>query len=241
MFKRFVQFDYKSFKDEDLKRTFKLFDNLQYNILPEDDYTEVMRVANVMTENFSNAKVCDYKNKTKCDLALEPEITEIFDESEDPEELAYYWKAFHDVASKPSRKVFGKYVELVNKAAKMNHFKSNAEMWLWEYEDETFEKQVTSVLERIKPFYEQMHAYVRFELRKKYGDIVPEKGPIPMHLTKNMWAQNWAGIAKFTQPFPKKLLVDVTDEMIKQNFTVEKIFEMGNDFFQSMGLMELPE
>lgn len=241
MFKRFVQFDYKSFKDEELKRKFKLLDNLQSNILPPDDFTELMRVINEMTENFSNAKVCDYKIKSNCNLALEPEITERYHDSQDPEELAYYWKAFHDVAGKPSRKFFTKYVELVNKAARMNKFKTNAEMWLWEYEDDTFEEQVNAVLDQIKPLYKQLHAYVRFELRKKYGDIVPEKGPIPMHLTTNMWAQNWLGIAKFTQPFPKKPLIDVTDEMIKQNYTVHKIFEMGNDFFQSIGMMELPQ
>lgn len=51
-----------------------------------------------------------------------------------------------------------------------------------------------NIFEEIRPLYQQLHGYVRYQLRKKYGDIVPEKGPMPMHLLGNMWAQNWAAV-----------------------------------------------
>jgi peptidyl-dipeptidase A len=58
-----------------------------------------------------------------------------------------------------------------------------------EYEDETFEQQLDDVIQQIMPLYKEIHAYVRFKLRQRYGDsVVSEKGPIPMHLLGNMVA-----------------------------------------------------
>lgn len=71
--------------------------------------------------------------------------------------------------------------------------------------------------QQLKPLYLQLHAYVRRELRKKYGEnIVSKDGPIPAHLLGNMWAQSWSNIANFTTPYPGKQMPDVTDAMIKQ-------------------------
>lgn len=69
-------------------------------------------------------------------------------------------------------------------------------MWLDEYDDSTFEQQLESIFEEIQPLYQQLHAYARHELRKKYGDLVSEKGPIPMHLLGNMWAQSWDNVSQ---------------------------------------------
>ncbi len=33
------------------------------------------------------------------------------------------------------------------------------------------------------------------KLRAKYGDLVPEKGPIPAYLMGNIWAQDWSNLA----------------------------------------------
>lgn len=73
-------------------------------------------------------------------------------------------------------------------------FTSGAEMWLDRYEDSTFEQQLENIFDQIRPLYQQIHGYVRHQLRKKYGDIVSETGPIPMHLLGNMWAQQWGGV-----------------------------------------------
>lgn len=78
----------------------------------------------------------------------------------------------------------------------MTDFTDGAEEWLDEYEDQTFEQQLDGIFDEIRPLYQQLHAYVRYNLRKKYGDIVPEKGSIPMHLLGNMWAQSWDNVSK---------------------------------------------
>lgn len=124
----------------------------------------------------------------------------------------------------------------------ISDYTSGAEAWLDEYDDDSFEQQLENIFDQIRPLYEQLHAYVRFRLRQKYGDdIVSEKGPIPMHLLGNMWAQTWEEIASLIVPYPDKKLFDVTPEMVKQNYTPIKMFQMGDDFFQSLNMTKLPQ
>ncbi|XP_068150839.1 angiotensin-converting enzyme [Drosophila tropicalis] len=236
------KFQWRSYQSEELKRQFKSLAKLGYAALSEADYAEFLETVSAMESNFAKVKVCDYKDDKKCDLALEPEIEEVITKSRDPEELKYYWREFYDKAGTPVRSEFEKYVELNTKAAKLNNFTSGAELWLDEYEDATFEQQLEDIFAEIRPLYEQVHGYVRYRLRKYYGDeVVSEKGPIPMHLLGNMWAQQWSDIAEIVSPFPEKPLVDVSDEMVKQGYTALKMFQMGDDFFTSMNLTKLPQ
>nr|QHO60759.1 salivary 71kDa-like protein [Sergentomyia schwetzi] len=240
--KELKQLNNKEFKSEDLKRQIKKLSKLGYSGLPADKYKELLEAITWMESNYAKVKVCDYKDKTKCDLALEPDLTEIFIKSLDPEELKYYWQQWYDKAGTPTRPYFDKYIELNREAAKLDGFPSGAESWLDEYEDETFEKQLETIFEQIRPLYEQLHAYVRFKLREKFGkDVVPEKGSIPMHLLGNMWAQTWSEKAEILVPFPEKKLLDVTDELVKQGYTPVSMFEKGDEFFQSLNMTKLPE
>lgn len=240
--KDLTKFNWRTYQSEDLRRQFKSLSKLGYAALPEEDYAELLETLSSMESNFAKVRVCDYKDKEKCDLSLDPEIEEIITKSRDPEELKYYWREFYDKAGTPTRKAFDRYIELNTKAAKLNGFESGAEMWLDEYEDETIEQQLEDIFDAIKPLYQQIHGYVRYRLRQYYGDdVVSETGPLPMHLLGNMWAQQWSDIADIVSPFPNKPLIDVTEEMVKQGYTPLKMFEMGDDFFTSMGLKKLPQ
>lgn len=75
-------------------------------------------------------------------------------------------------------------------------YPSYAEVWIDEYEDETFEQQLKDILVQIKPLYEQLHAYVRHKLTQNYGECVVSKdGPIPMHLLGDVWADSWSNVS----------------------------------------------
>ena len=52
-----------------------------------------------------------------------------------------------------------------------------------------FAAELDRLWEQVQPLYVSLHAYVRWKLREKYGDVVPANGPIPAHLLGNMWAQ----------------------------------------------------
>lgn len=236
------QFDYRTFRNEDLKRRFKRLAVLGYAALPEDKFKELFGAVSSMESNYAKIKICSYRDNTNCHMTLDPEITELLGNSRDPEELKYYWVEWYNKAGKPTRESFQKYVDLNKESAKLNGFSNGAEVWLDEYDDPTFEQQVQDVITQIRPLYEQIHAYVRHKLRQKYGDaVVSKKGPIPIHLLGNMWGQTWEGIADLTTPFPEKKLLDVTDEMVEQGYTPLKMFQMGDDFFQSLNMTKLPQ
>uniref|UniRef100_A0A182JF94 Angiotensin-converting enzyme n=1 Tax=Anopheles atroparvus TaxID=41427 RepID=A0A182JF94_ANOAO len=219
-----AKYDYESFQDDDLRRRVKKLVGLGYSALPEDKFAKMRDAINNMKENYAKIKVCDFHDRTKCDLSLEPELTEILANSRDAEELKYYWQQWYDAAGAPT------------------HYASGAESWLAAYEDETFEDQVDAVIEELRPFYEQIHGYVRYKLREFYGeDVVSEKGPIPMHLLGNMWAQGWGNIADITSPFGDRQLLDVTEEMVRQGYNPIQMFEMGDAFFQSLNMSKVPQ
>lgn len=114
------KYEYESFSDEDLKRKIRKLTKLGYSVLPEDTFAEMLDAINRMQENYAKVKVCDYRDNSKCDLALEPELTEIMATSRDPEELKYYWQQWYDAAGAPTRDDFQKYVDLNGVAARMN-------------------------------------------------------------------------------------------------------------------------
>lgn len=118
--KEIREYNFNDFEDEDLKRQFKKLSALDYYALSEEKYKELLNVVDGMQSNYAKVKVCDYVDKTKCNLSLEPEITEKFQKSRDPEELKYYWTKWYDAAGTPAKDNFLRYVELANEAAKLN-------------------------------------------------------------------------------------------------------------------------
>ncbi|XP_052750787.1 angiotensin-converting enzyme-like [Galleria mellonella] len=117
------------FQDNQLKRMFKKYCELGVAALPDDKYKQLMKSVSGMESNYATSKICSYKDNTKCDLSLEPEITEIFAKSQDPEELKHTWIEWHKVAGAKARNNFTQYVRLYNEAAKLNDYKDVAAEW----------------------------------------------------------------------------------------------------------------
>lgn len=235
-------FPWKDLQDENIRRQFKKLGILGTAALPEDMHKEFEMTISQMENIYSTAKICDYKNRTKCDLALEPEITEILMHSRDPDELKYIWMEWRKVSGEKIKPLYPKYVELANIAAGLNNFSDYAAYWMKDYEVDDFPEQIENLWQQLKPLYLQLHAYVRRELRKKYGeDIVSKDGPIPAHLLGNTWAQTWANIAEFTVPFPGKQLPDVTAALVEQGYNATSIFRLAENFFKSINLSAMPD
>lgn len=53
-----------------------------------------------------------------------------------------------------------------------------------------------------------------------------------------MWAQSWINIEPDVRPYPNASEVDVTDAMNQAGYTVLQMFEVSNDFYKSMGLLD---
>ncbi|XP_048507485.1 angiotensin-converting enzyme-like [Athalia rosae] len=114
---------------------------------------------------------------------FDADLVRIMAESEDVGELAYVWKAWRDATGKKMRNDYIAYVELTKEVARLNNFSSVADYWTRAYEDENFEETISILWQEIKPFYLELHAYVRNRLRAKYGpEVIPDSGYIPAHV-----------------------------------------------------------
>ncbi|CAK9821608.1 Angiotensin-converting enzyme [Anthophora retusa] len=235
------EFPWRDIKDENVKRQFSKLSVLGTAALPEDLFQEYEKIVSDMENIYSTAKICEYKNRSRCDLALEPELTELLIQSRDPEELKYIWVEWRKATGEKMKSLYTRYVELSNTAARLNNYTDNAAYWMKDYEADDFPEQIDNLWQQLKPLYLQLHAYVRRELRKKYGEsVVSKDGPIPAHLLGNMWAQSWRNVADFSIPYPGKQLPDVTDAMVKQGYNTTTIFRIAEDFFTSINLTAMP-
>lgn len=116
---KLLSFRIDDFKNETLKRMVKKIINIGDAILDEPEFTELKQAILKMQTNYATTKVPSFEDKNVL-FSLEPEITRIFETSTNPDELKYYWEKWHDLAGKPSRKEFWKYVNLRNQAAWKN-------------------------------------------------------------------------------------------------------------------------
>uniref|UniRef100_A0A6J0TXI6 Angiotensin-converting enzyme n=1 Tax=Pogona vitticeps TaxID=103695 RepID=A0A6J0TXI6_9SAUR len=231
-------FDPTDFKDTSIKRILKKLSDIERAALPEEELKEYNQLLSEMETIYSVAKVCTSGSACK---ALDPELTDIMAQSRDYSELLHAWKDWRDVSGKKIRTHYKRYVELSNKAAKLNGHTDNGAFWRSLYETPTFEDDLENIWQQLQPLYFNLHAYVRRALYKKYGaELINLKGPIPAHLLGNMWAQSWANVFDLVMPFPNAIKVDATPAMKRQGWTPKKMFEESDNFFKSLGLIPMP-
>ncbi|XP_076440449.1 angiotensin-converting enzyme-like [Babylonia areolata] len=192
-----------------------------------------------LESNHSVAKVCLDDNNC---LPLEPNITRAFETSRDEKLLRRLWAGWRDESGKKMKQLYTQFVSLSNEAVRTLGYADTGDYWKSKYESDTFEQDIGALFEELKPFYKQLHAYVRRRLKKQYGeDVFPSSGHIPAHLLGNMWAQQWHSLQDMLMPYPDKPKVDVTAEMVEQSYTAWTIFEVADSFFTSLGLEPMPE
>jgi peptidyl-dipeptidase A len=93
----------------------------------------------------------------------------------------------------------------------------------------------------VKPFYDDLHCYVRAQLAAAYGkDKVKPGEPIPAHLLGNMWAQEWSHIYPLVEPYKGQANLDVSAVLEQQRWDPVRMVKTGERFFTSLGLRPLP-
>jgi len=175
------------------------------------------------------------------DLSL-GELSQILAASRDPEQLEEAWVGWRTV-SPPMREHFVRYVELANQGARELGFKNLGEMWCSKYDmpPGDFQQELDRLWEQVRPLYLSLHAYVRMQLRRHYGEeVVPADGPIPAHLLGNMWAQSWNNIYPLVAPPDGDPGYDLTAILREQGVGELDMVRYGEGFFTSMGFQPLP-
>ena len=200
---------------------------------------ELTTIASNLEGAYGEAKWCP-AGKDKC-LDIE-DLGRLMASSHDPKELRDAWIGWHDTA-RPTRKDFARFVELSNKGARELGYQDTGALWRSKYDmsPEEFAHELDRLWEQVRPLYVQLHAYVRWKLREKYGDqAVPANGPIPADLLGNMWAQSWENIYPLVAPPNADPGYDLTEILKSRKTDALGMVRYGEHFFSSLGFAPLP-
>lgn len=218
---------------------------IRRNALPKSptDMKSIDDLISNMTNIYSGGKLCtknEYTNKTRC-FELDPDLNDLMAKSRDYDELLWGWKSWRDKVGPPMRPLYEKLVVLLNSGAREHEWGDYGNFQRSEYEmGNDFQTAIKRLWNEVKMLYQELHAYVRYKLREKYPQV-PVNGSIQAHLLGNMWAQEWSLIYDIVKPFPKVPSLDVTPNLIKQQYTPKKMFKLAQSFFVSLGLDPMPQ
>ncbi|CAL1546901.1 unnamed protein product [Lymnaea stagnalis] len=223
---------------EMVQRQFEMIRNIGTAAQQNTTKLERLKSAGLEMEGiYGKALACIKKDEC---LTLEPDLTRLMAESRDYDRLLAAWRSWRDATGPKMKDTYAEYVKLYNEAVAISCYNDTGEYWRSWYETPAFEEDVANLFAQVRPLYEQLHGYARRKLKEIYGaDKFPASGHIPAHILGNMWAQSWENLIGVLKPFKDKPALDVTEEMKKQNYTAQKIFETADEFFGSLGLIRM--
>jgi len=103
-------------------------------------------------------------------------------------------------------------------------------------------KEADRLWEQLRPLYESLHAYVRGQLRRKYGaELVPANGPIPAHLLGNIWSQEWNNVYLLMDSPKPAQGYDLTKILQERKTDAKGMVVYGEAFFYVAGIRAAPE
>ncbi|HYD38353.1 MAG TPA: M2 family metallopeptidase [Allosphingosinicella sp.] len=162
-----------------------------------------------------------------------------------PAQLQEMWTSWHTNVGRPMRGDYARLTEIANQGAKELGYPDTGAMWRSRYDmpPDEFAAMTDRLWAEVKPLYDELHCYTRAKLNSKYGDNVqPETGPIRADLLGNMWAQEWGNIYDVVAPKGAgDVGYDLTDLLVRNKYTPEKIVRTGESFFTSLGFAPLPQ
>uniref|UniRef100_A0A7G3ADB7 Angiotensin-converting enzyme n=1 Tax=Lutzomyia longipalpis TaxID=7200 RepID=A0A7G3ADB7_LUTLO len=232
------------YTDEGVRRQLKFLKDLGSSAMSDDDLKQFTDTRNAMTAIYNSAKICPYTQRD-CEsdpnftdyLTLDPEIEVRMAESRDYDELQYLWTEWREKSGKLMREDYKEYVRLINLMAQLNGYTEAGEMWRGRYEVDNFEQMAEDLWVQVEPLYNELHTYVKLKLEQIYKDkLDPRDETIPAHILGNMWAQSWSNLYEDLKPFKNATLVDVTGKMLEQGYTIMRMFEDSDEYYESLGL-----
>ena len=196
---------------------------------------ELTTLVSSMRGVYGKGKWCPDAAKPEACMNID-DITKLMATSRNEKEIRQAWEGWHTI-SPPIKKDYQRFTELSNKGAKELGFADTGAMWRAKYDmpPDAFTKELDRLWEQVRPLYVQLHAYVRMKLRQKYGDVVPEKGPLPAHLLGNIWAQDWSNIEDLVAPANADAGYSLTDILKRRKMSALDMVKAGERFYTSVG------
>jgi len=121
------------------------------------------------------------------------EIDDILVKSADPSERLAAWTASKEVGP-TLRPGLANLQRLRNRVAREMGFSSYFDLEVADYGMTSPELMafMDDLVRELRPLYQELHTYARYELAKRYKQPVPDE--LPAHWLPNRWGQNWPGI-----------------------------------------------
>ncbi len=202
---------------------------------------ELAQVAASLDGDYGKGKWCPDGEPGKClDVTA---VGRLMAASRDPDELKRAWIGWHSIGA-PMRKRYARLVELGNKGSRELGFADAGALWRSKYDmpPDAFVGETARLWEQLRPLYESLHAYVRAQLRKKYGDgLVPANGPISAHLLGNIWSQEWNNIFPLMDAPKPPQSYDLSGILQSRKTDARSMVRFGERFFTSLGFAPLPQ
>jgi len=202
--------------------------------------TELSSITTSLEAMYGSGEHC-YEDGSCYDLEA---FESIIDNSRNPEELLKAWHGWHEIG-KPMKPMYMRMVDIGNQGSRDLGYQGLSDLWFSKYDmpADDFLNETDRVWEEVKPLYDALHCHVRAKLNEHYGDdVVPESGPLPVHLLGNMWGQSWSNIYDlvYTEESQQNS-VDVTKIIEEKGLNEIEMVEYAEDFFLSIGFEPLPD
>ncbi|QYC09780.1 M2 family metallopeptidase [Brevundimonas nasdae] len=200
---------------------------------------ELAQITTRLDSAYSTGKF-DYKGRQ---ITLD-EASLILADSRDPQETKALYEGWRTIS--PAMKVdYARMVEIANEGSRELGFADTGALWRSGYDmpADDFAAETDRLWAQVKPFYENLHCYVRARLNARYGDAVqPDHGPIRADLLGNMWSQQWGNIYDIVAPATGGASsYDLTDLLVKAGYDPTRMVRTGEGFYTSLGLAPLPQ
>ena len=231
----------------DVKRAIRLM-SVSNEVPPPSDQKAREELATLSSElqgMFGKGKACvtvSKKDGSKTECLGQDGAEKLMASSRDEAQLRQLWVEWHKIGA-PMRDKFTREVALENQGAKALGFNDVGEVWRSGYDMDpaAFSADMDRLWAQLKPFYEQLHCYVRTKLSQKYGkDKVPLHGAMPAHVLGNLWAQEWNNVYPLVEPYPLQKMLDVTSALVANKYDSHKMVKQAESFFVSLGFDPLP-
>src|SRR5262245_5162175 len=206
----------------------------------EKEAAELTQLVTAMGGMYGRGKYCP--SGVAPDKCLDVEkITEILAKDRNPARLLEVWEGWHTIGP-PMKKSYERFVELSNKGARQVGFADTGDMWRSRYDmaPDAFSAELDRLWEQLRPLYLALHTHVRARLHEKYGNLVPESGPIPAHLLGNIWAQDWSNVYELVAPRIAGSTYSLDRILESRRVSPTEMVRYGERFFTSLGFEPLP-
>jgi len=201
---------------------------------------ELADILSSLDGDYGKGKWCPDGERGEClDVTA---VGKLMAESRNRDELKRAWLGWHAIGA-PMRQRYARMVALGNAGARELGYTDVGALWRANYDmpPDDFAKEADRLWEQLKPLYLSLHAYVRGQLRKKYGkDLVPAGGPIPAHLLGNIWSQEWNNVYSLMDSPKPPQSYDLTKVLQERKTNARGMVKYGENFFVSLGFAPLP-